>query len=615
MNTMSQLFESAQYDEAWRQLLTSARTETDYTKFQKLCRWHSRLKEKSVQPGSSKTLKVALLGGATTDMIEGPLALSIETLGLTCDLISSEYNTFVGEMLDPDSNTAGFRPNIAVLVTTASNLPSWPKAGDDVNRVNGLVNEVCDHWLTLCRRLHENSGSEIIINNFHSLASRPLGNLSAKTPWDLTQFLKRLNLALGERAPAYVHINDVEYLSTYYGLNRWFDTRYWYHAKQPVSFDCIIPYVRNTARIIGALYGKSAKCIALDLDNTIWGGVVGDDGVDGIAIGEGSALGEAYKAFQEYLLQLKQRGILLAVCSKNDESNAKAPFNQIPEMVLKREDIVSFKANWGPKPDNLRAIAEELNIGLDAIVFVDDNPAEREHVRQRLPEVRVVEMPDDPADYVAALDQSGLFEVTSISSEDQLRTQQYQANENRVKLRESVEDYRKYLESLQQRAEIGPFQEKDLERITQLINKSNQYNLTTLRMNRSEVENLMKCEDVLTISVRLKDRFGDNGLISVFIGRSNGESLHIDEWLMSCRVLKRGVENLVCNYAADTAKKRGARTLNGVYIPTQKNSLVQDHYRSLGYELVSEDTNGTTHWRLDLDQYEPFDIPIEIMET
>ena len=227
-------------------------------------------------------------------------------------------------------------------------------------------------------------------------------------------------------------MNDVESLSAKHGLLEWFDPRYWFHAKQPVSFDCLLPYVRNTARIIGALFGCSAKCLVLDLDNTLWGGVVGDDGPEGLVIGEGNPVGEAFKAFQEYLLKLKERGVMLAVCSKNEESNAVAAFEKRPEMVLKREDFVLFKANWRPKPENLREIASELNIGIDTLVFVDDNPAEREHVRLSLPNVKVVELSEDPADYPHLLDEVGFFETTAVSAEDQERTRKYHENSQRA---------------------------------------------------------------------------------------------------------------------------------------------------------------------------------------
>ena len=614
MELLKQLIESQQFEEARKRLYALAKTVTDYTDFLTLCRWRSRFTELGPKVEESKIIRIALLGGATTEMLEAPLALSVEALGLGCNIYASDYNTYAQEMLDSDSKTVKFLPEVAIVINTPANIHDWPRSGHNLEHVKALVVEVCDYWLGLCDRLHKNIECEIILNNFHLLPTSPFGNLSAKLPWDANNFLQRVNLELGDRAPSYVHINDVAGLASKYGVNQWFDQRYWYHAKQPVSFECLVPFVRNTARIIGALFGITAKCLVVDLDNTLWGGVIGDDGLEGIVIGEGDAMGEAFKAFQEYLLKLKQRGILLAVCSKNEESNALAPFHEHPEMVLKREDFVSFKANWQPKPDNLLHIAEELNIGIDSLVFVDDNPAECEHVRQVLPQVKIVELSDDPADYPKLLDEKGFFEITALSNEDMQRTEQYIGNIERKHLEESSTNYADYLASLQQKAVIRPFDEKYLNRISQLINKTNQFNLTTLRLSRSQVEEQMQDSETLTAYVRMADRFGDNGLISVFCAKHEGNELRIDQWLMSCRVFKRGVEHLLCNYIVEKAREMGAAKLRGIYIPTQKNSLVRDHYKSLNFSLIDNDQNGSTHWSLDLDTYKPFEVPIELVE-
>jgi FkbH-like protein len=613
MEALKKLIDEGRLEDAWQTLVEQSRSATNYTEFVSLCRWHKRLGSPTNGTGR-KIVRIALLGGASTEMIESPLWLAVEAVGLGCQIHRSDFNTLAAEMLDAESATAAFEPEVAVIVTTPANLPMWPSPGDGLERVRQLADEACNYWLDLCARLHDHTGCEIILNNFHQLPTRPFGNMAAKLPWDANNFMRRINLELGARAPAYVHINDVESLAAQHGVRQWFDTRYWFHAKQPVSFECLVPYVRNTARIVGALFGRTAKCLVLDLDNTLWGGVVGDDGYDGIVFGEGDAVGEAFKAFQEYILMLKQRGVLLAVCSKNEETNALAPFTQRPDMVLNRDDFVSFKANWQPKPDNLREIAAELNIGLDSLVFVDDNRVEREYVRQRLPEVNVIELSEDPSDYPQLLDDAGFFEVTAFSAEDRQRTLQYQENTKREKLLETAADYADYLRTLEQRAVIGPFAEGDLNRITQLINKSNQFNLTTMRLGRSQVEELMIDSDVLTASVRLTDRFGDNGLISVLSARRQNGHLRIDEWLMSCRVLKRGVEQVLCNYVVEQARSFGATYVLGVYIPSAKNGLVRDHYKSLGFRPVGNTEEGVTTWQLDIETYKPFEVPIEITE-
>jgi FkbH-like protein len=612
MEALKKLISEGRREDAWNTLLEQSRSVTDYTEFLSLCRWHKRLGSTTART-DRKIVRIALLGGASTEMLESPLSLAVEAVGLGCRIYRSDFNTLAAEMLDADSATAAFEPEVAVIVTTPANLPVWPTHEDDFERVRHLADEACNYWMDLCARLHENTGCEIILNNFHQLPTRPLGNLAAKLPSDTNNFIRRVNLELGMRAPNYVHINDVDSLAALYGVRQWFDSRYWYHAKQPVSFSCLVPYVRNTARIVGALFGRTAKCLVLDLDNTLWGGVVGDDGSDGIVFGEGDAVGEAFKAFQEYILKLKQRGVLLAVCSKNEESNALAPFTLRTDMVLKRDDFVSFKANWQSKPDNLCEIARDLNIGLESLVFVDDNRVEREHVRQRLPEVNVIELSEDPSDYPQLLDDAGLFEVTAFSAEDSQRTRQYHENIKREKALETASDYADYLRTLEQKAVIGPFAEGDLTRITQLINKSNQFNLTTMRLGLSQVKGLIVDKDALTVSVRLRDRFGDNGLISVLSARRQNGHLCIDEWLMSCRVLKRGVEQLLCNYVVEQARAFGATHIFGVYIPTAKNGLVRDHYKSLGFcPVAGAEDDGTTHWQLDIDTYKPFEVPIEI---
>jgi FkbH-like protein len=614
MKSIRDLVEAKEYENAWHVLLEQARHVQSYAELSSLCRWHQKLVKRTPNPNQRKSVKVALLGGATTEMMEAPLVLALEVLGLGCEIFRSDYNTFAHEMLDNRSITAAFRPEVAVVMNCAVNIPSWPKVGDDLQRVKQITDEVCCYWIDLCAKFHEHTQCEVILNNFHLFDTAPLGNLGAKLPWDTNNFIRRVNRELGDRLPAYIHVNDVEWLSAKHGLMDWFDPRYWFHAKQPVSFDCLLPYVRNTARIIGALFGRSAKCLVLDLDNTLWGGVVGDDGPEGLVIGEGNPLGEAFKAFQEYLLKLKQRGVMLAVCSKNEESNALAAFEKRPEMVLKREDFVAFKANWLSKPENLREIAAELNIGLNTLVFVDDNPAEREYVRASLRDVKVVELSEDPADYPRLLDEAGLFETTAVSAEDQERTQKYHENFERARLQETAGDYTSYLASLRQTAVVRPFEQTQLDRITQLINKTNQFNLTTLRQSRSQVEAMMRDANVLTAYVRLKDRFGDNGLISVFFGHKEGEELWIDEWLMSCRVLKRGVEHLVCNYVAERACGLGMTRLHGVYIPTPANKLVCDHYQSLGFTARGAEPDGITHWLLDLAGYRPASVEIAVVE-
>lgn len=609
---LNQLVKDERFDEAWQGLLIEAREVTDYRAFQALCRTRRKLAERHPPPVQPANARVALLSGATTNMLEEPLQLSLEALGVGCTLHATPYNTFAREMLDAASETVAFRPDVAVVVCTTAHFPTWPAWNATEQEVDAVIDDVCEYWIGLCRSLHEHANCDIVLGNFHPLPVRPLGTVGVKTAGEPNRFVRGVNATLARRLPPYVHIHDVESLAAFYGVYQWFDPRFWYHAKQPVSFACLVPYVRSLAQIIGALFGRSAKCVVVDLDNTLWGGVVGDDGPERIVLGEGDPLGEAFSAFQRYLRRLKERGVLLAVSSKNEEKHALAPFTTRPEMVLQRDDFVAFRVNWLPKSENLREIAASLNIGLDALVFVDDNPAERELIRQALPEVKVVELGTDPSDYPTLLDRTGWLDAVSLSAEDQARSAMYEANAARTELKSAVGEYDAYLRSLEQRAVVAPFEERHLDRISQLTNKTNQFNLTTRRMSRSEMAAMMTSEDYLTAYVRLADRFGDNGLISVFAARGDGPELWIDLWLMSCRVFSRGVEQLLCNDVVARAKAADFRTLHGIYLPTAKNDLVKEHYARLGFAFC-EPLDGGDHWSLDLDHYEPLETAIAIV--
>jgi len=594
-------------------ILSSLRSADGIADYMSLCRKWRDLEHARSDTGT-EPLRIALLSGATTDLLELPLRAELASLGLRAGIHRCDFNTHVSALLESDSTTAAFRPNVAVVLLDLSDISEWPAAGDDETAVSDCADSFVGRWLGLCEAFHNNTGAEIILGNLRLPTTSPNGHLSRQLPWDRTNFVRRINQLLADKAPRFVHTLDIEALSAQYGLKTWFDPRFWHHAKQSVSLDCIVPLVRDTAGIIAAFYGKTAKCIVLDLDNTIWGGVVGDDGVDGIRIGPGGAEGEAFQAFQSYLLQLKQRGILLAVCSKNEEANALAPFEELEGMVLKRDDIVAFKANWEPKPTNIQAIAAELNIGLDAIVFVDDNPAERALVRQAIPDVKVLELSDDPSDYPLLLDRSGWLQTLEITKEDQRKSEQYRANHSRAKLAEQVLDYDSYLASLEQKAAIRPFDAQNLDRITQLINKTNQFNLTTLRMTQTEVDALVGRPDAITAYMRLSDTFGDNGLIGVVAGHVEGGTLFIDLWLMSCRVFKRGAEHAMANYVMQAASHRGITKVSGLYKPTVKNGLVAGFYGELGFSKEAVDGEGNTTWTGATADFQPLPVFIEVKE-
>lgn len=610
------MLEQGDFVAARRRLRALAQAETDYSRYAALCRLHERLiaclgQDADEAQGEGARLRVALLGGASMELVDRPLRLALEAAGLSTDLFRADYNAFARETLDAHSATTRFGPDVAIIAPTPFNLPTWPASGSTDDQVIETVGEVVDYWLRLAAALHDRVGCDIVLNNFHPLPIRVFGSAGTWIPWDRNRFLRQVNHTLAAQAPEYLHINDVAALASLHGVLRWFDHRFWYHAKQPVSFECMVPYVRSMAQVVAALMGRSAKCVVVDLDNTLWGGVVGDDGVEGLHIGEGDAVAESHKAFQSYLRDLRERGVLLAVCSKNEEANALAPFDALPEMVLRRSDFAAFLANWTPKSVNIREIARQLNIGLDSIVFVDDNPAEREEVRRAIPEVRVVELPEEPAEFPLALDATGWFEAVTLSDEDRARARLYQENAEREAVKGEASDYEGYLESLDQVAVVSAFDDTHMERITQLTNKTNQFNLTTRRMTRSELEAYRGRPGWLGLYIRLADRFGDNGLISVAAGHLDGQEFLIDLWLMSCRVFGRGVEQLMANEIMERAAELGAVSVRGTYLPTEKNGLVRDLLPSLGF---TADNTRPGEWTIEVACYEPSEPAIRVTQ-
>jgi FkbH-like protein len=394
---------------------------------------------------------------------------------------------------------------------------------------------------------------------------------------------------------------DVSALANSVGLIDWHDPVQWNLAKLPFAVDMIPLYAEHLARLIAAVRGKSRKCLVLDLDNTCWGGVIGDDGLAGIVLGQGGAIGEAFLEVQRTALALRDRGVILAVCSKNDDAVARTPFRDHPEMLLREEHVAAFFANWTDKATNLEAIAGELNIGLDALVFLDDNPAERAQVRQVLPQVAVPELPEDPSLYARTLLAGGYFEAIAFSDDDRQRAAQYQANQARESIRKSSRDLGSYLESLAMVATMRPFDDIGRARVTQLINKSNQFNLTTRRYTEAQVQALETDPTAVTLQVRLQDCFGDNGIVSVIIAHQKGDTLDIDTWLMSCRVLGRELEYAVLNQLAEQARRRGAARITGRFIASGRNEMVREHYAKLGFSPGDE----PDHWTLNLAAFEP----------
>ena len=607
------LREAPEFFTAMRQETEAANTMEEVLPLSSLRR---RMAAKGFVP-RQKPIRVALLGGCTLAPFHEVLGHFLGTVprpvALAAEFLLGDYDNYVSEIVDEGSRLYEFQPEVVALIPSMRRCQYSGRLTDGREGPEAEGRRLAAQILELCSTANQRTGAEIVLMNFPLPARFDPGPYRTRTFASDWSFRKLVNLELGVAAPSYVHVCDVEFLSARRGTLEGFDARAWFESKQPYGRGLMLDVSREAALIIERLHQPPKKVAVLDLDNTLWGGVIGDDGLGGIEIGDTSPRGEAFKAFQQYLASLAGRGILLAVCSKNDHEKAVEPFEKHPEMVLRMKDFVSFQANWQPKSDNIRQIAAELNLGLDSLVFIDDNPAEIEIVRQFVPEVEGILLPPDPSEYVAAVEDSRLFEPHNLTAEDSERVSQYRQEAERRHLQSSVTDMGSYLESLAMEAVIREFRAVDVPRIAQLINKSNQFNLTTRRRTEAQVEAVMADPAMLGFTVRLADRFGDYGLISIVIGRLAGDELEIDTWLMSCRVLKRQVEEEVLNEIVRLARLHHAARVRGIYLPTAKNGMVRDHYPNLGFTTAAAADDGSK-FVLEVASYPPRTTHIRIVE-
>ncbi|MDR3537898.1 MAG: HAD-IIIC family phosphatase [Acetobacteraceae bacterium] len=565
---------------------------------------------------ATQPVRLAVLGSSTLTHLLPAIRVAGLRRGIWIDTYENDYGQYLQELSDPESDLHAFKPTAVLLAFDAYHLTAGVTAGMDAASADAALDEVTAHVRETWKRARAAFNGPILQQAALPLHLSVLGNNEHRLPGSRARFVTRLNEALRVAAEEDgVDILAIDDRAARDGVLKWHDAGLWHRSKQEIAPPAAPMYGDLVGRWLAAKQGRSSKCLVLDLDNTVWGGVIGDDGMEGIALGQGSALGEAYVAFQDYARELTRRGVILAVCSKNDEANALEPFEKHPDMVLKRGDIASFVANWSNKADNIRAIAQELNIGLDSLVFIDDNPFERNLVRQELPMVAVPEVSDDPTGYPVALSDAGYFEGLSVTDEDRERTAQYQGNKAREALKAAVTDVEGYLRGLEMQLVVRPFDRVGLQRIVQLINKSNQFNLTTKRYTDEDVLAVMADPDAFGLQLRLLDRFGDNGVIAIVIGRlQEDHDLVIDTWLMSCRVLGRQVEPTTLNLIAANAQRLGARRVVGDFIPTKKNAMVKDHYARLGFTVMETTPEGGNRSMLDLAHYTPAETFIHVVE-
>jgi FkbH-like protein len=557
-------------------------------------------RELAGQPGLLP-VRIAILGGSTTAEVRSILELFLLADGIAPSFYESGYNRYYDDVAFENPELWEFRPEIVYFHTTWHNLSRLPAVLEPENATAELAESELARYRMLWDKVHNGLGSLIIQNNFDMPRLRPLGNLDASQSYGSLNFLAKMNAAFAQYAASHSRflINDIHYLSAQVGLAEWHDNSYWYQYHMAVSPFGTVALARNLSAMIRSIYGKARKCLVLDLDNTLWGGVIGDDGMQNLILGRDHPAGEAYLRFQHYVKGLRQRGILLAVCSKNEMENARQGFSH-PDTVLKLEDFSAFQANWDPKPDNIRKIAAELNIGLDSLVFVDDNPAERALVAAQLPDVAVPNAGDDVSLYPEILERGGYFEPVGIVGEDLERNAYYSGNAQRTSQESRFQSYDEFLESLAMTAEIAPFAPVYLERITQLINKSNQFNLTTRRYTSAEVQSISNDPGYLTLYGRLADTFGDNGLVSVIIGSLAADVLTLDLWLMSCRVLKREMECAMFDTLIEECRYRAVTKVIGIYIPSKKNAMVAGHFENLGFTRAGDGPDGRTLWEYEV---------------
>ncbi len=538
--------------------------------------------------------RVAILGGSTTDDIKNILELYLLAAGIKPEFYQSEYNKFYEDALFSNEELNSFQPEIIIIFTSVVNIINWPTINDNFNAVQDELTVEFARYQQVWESLWRRFSAVIIQNNFDLPFERDVGSLGSSISWGKYHYIESINAMFAKYAREHenFYIHDLNGLSARIGLARWHNHFQYYAYKFAMNYDVMPQVSSSLANIIKALTGKSKNCLVLDLDHTLWGGIIGDDGVDNIKIGHETPMAEAYTAWQEYVRHLKERGVILAVCSKNEDDVAKSGFNH-PDSVLHLNDFAAFKANWLPKNENIVSIAQEINIGLDSIVFIDDNPAERQIVRDSLPEVSVPEVDgSDVFSYIKAIEEAGYFDTVAISVDDIKRNDNYQANRARQELSKQIASYDDFLQSLQMSAEIDEFQPVYFDRIAQLTGKTNQFNLTTRRYTRVDIERMANDPAYITLYGRLEDKFGDNGLISVIIGEKRGDELHILLWLMSCRVLKRGMEENMLDALVSKAQVAGCRKLVGYYYPTKKNKMVANMYETFGFVPVGNDGDG-----------------------
>ena len=569
--------------------------------------FHELKKASKSSYDDGKAIRLAILGNCATQFLATAVKGYGQLEGAYIDVFDADYNQIDAQLLDASSETYEFKPDCILLYLSTDKLYEEfldKSLSDRACFADEMIGKLEGYW----NMIASNVGCRILQMNFTEIQDNALGSFGSKTDSSFAYQIRKLNFLLEEKMAARNDVYPIDLLGIQLqlGQHAFYDASLYYNAKMTIAMDAL-PYVaKAVVDVIKAMNGQIKKCVICDLDNTLWGGVIGDDGMGGIEIGE-LGRGHAFTDLQRWLKQLKECGIILAICSKNNEDTAKEPFEKHEEMILRLSDISVFVANWDDKASNIKLIQETLNIGMDSIVFLDDNPFERNLVRQMVPEITVPELPEDPALYLGYLQELNLFETASFTGASSDRTAQYQAEYERKKLEQTFESIDDYLKSLEMVGEAKPFEPVRFARIAQLTQRSNQFNLRTIRYTEDEIEKIAADDHYLTLYYTLKDKFGDHGLVSVVIlEKKTDKELFVDTWLMSCRVLKRGMEEYIINKMMETATAHGFEKISAEYIPTPKNKMVKDIYKTFGFTEVSE-----MQYEIAVKDYEPKKVYID----
>ena len=546
-----------------------------------------------------KIIKVAILGDTATQFLTQALKGIGYDHGFNLEILEADFNQIERQVYDFSSELYEFNPEIVIVFQSSHRLLLKYNKIKPNQHLLFASNEL-DIIENTYSNLTSNLNAKVIYYNFTEIDDSIFGNYANKTESSFLFQLRKLNYELMSLSSkkTNLYLCDISSIQNQVGKVNFFKPSIYINTEMVLSINILPKVASKTIDLINALNGKFKKCIILDLDNTAWGGIIGDDGIENIQIGS-LGIGKAFSEFQYWIKKLKSRGIILAVCSKNTESVAKEPFEKHPDMVLSLQDISVFRANWENKVDNIRQIQRVINIGFDSIVFLDDNPFERNIVKENIPEICVPELPEDPANYLEYLYELNLFETVSFSNEDVERTKLYQIQAKRAKILQKFTNENDFLKTLNMVSDVQPFNKFNTPRIAQLSQRSNQFNLRTIRYTESDIQRIATSDNYVTFSYTLEDRFGDNGLICVIIlDKEDEKSLFINTWFMSCRVLKRGMENFLLNSIVDFAKKNGFIKIKGEYIPTAKNNMVRDHYLNLGFK------KDQSHYTLEVKNYQ-----------